>query len=131
MSSRHYGADGRPAEREPTERLPVFVYGSLRMGGTLNRHIAAFVERAEPDKAVGVERNTRAWFRGVTFGGGAGELIDGELLYLQDAGYDRIIGAMDMMENTPDLFERVAITTDSGVRAWAYSYVERLWDRRG
>lgn len=106
--------------------LPVFVYGSLRRSQRGHHVVEPYVVSAQTATARGRRVETAQWYPGVVFDGD--ELIDGELLYLDDSRYADALDRVDDYESAGRLYERVTVTASTphgGVKAHAYSYLER------
>jgi len=125
----------QPAATRPN----LFVYGTLRPGDVRWHLLAPFVvDEGWPDTAPGGVYDTGLGYPAAVFGGDG--TIVGRTYALLEASIERCMTVLDEEEGTVEgLYRRIAITTGSGVRAWAYEYGSGLtltpipsgdWNRR-
>jgi gamma-glutamylcyclotransferase (GGCT)/AIG2-like uncharacterized protein YtfP len=103
--------------------LPIFAYGTLRDAAVLTA-IGVFVTARGPAVAFGRRHDVSATFPAVSFTA-PNEAIDGELLWLNPAEFERAIRRLDEYEGTPSLFQRVQIVVcheDQEIQAYAYGW---------
>lgn len=98
----------------PTHTQNVFVYGSLRKGGTfhhvLDEESAVFLSTAQ---IVGDIFPTSLDFPCLMEGSG---LVDGEVYAITK----KLLRRLDFIEGHPQLYERTEIQTTSGLTVWVY-----------
>ena len=113
------------------EKLPVFVYGTLRRGfGNYYSFLKGTTEKEEPATMKGVMYSTGG-FPAVIRGEG---IVQGELMYIDKKFYNYTLNRLDMLEGynphdemTSMYFRReVSVVTKTGkqVKAWAYIWNE-------
>ncbi|MFN8472101.1 MAG: gamma-glutamylcyclotransferase family protein [Anaerolineae bacterium] len=109
-----------------TERLPVFVYGTLRPGGSAFPRIALFVQKVERAVLSGVDLYDLGAYPMALPGNG---MVVGELLTLYAETYSYALHRLDRYEgydarHDDGLYLRrpVTVTTADGhfVAAWTY-----------
>lgn len=106
-----------------TEPLPVFVYGTLRPGGTRYGHIEGGVSRHEPARLRARLVPTGADYPGLELSGPERGLVDGVLLHPHAAGLAGWLRWLDRIEAHPTLFRRVLCRVEDGRLAWVYVWV--------
>lgn len=121
----------------PVEQLPVFVYGSLRVGeGNYRRLAEGNTEREVAAVLPGHRMYRNEIYDGVypcVVDGAAGESVLGDLLYLRDDVYEPVLAELDELEkydpathSGPYLrVRRVAFAADDAkhaqpIEAWVY-----------
>ena len=108
-------------------QLPLFVYGTLRVGRSNHHYLAGRFERSLAAVLPGF-----AWtqtFEPLMIGRQAGGQVDGELYFFPAASYrDTLQRCDDLEELTPGttlgLYRRLAVTVDTAegpIRAWVYA----------
>ncbi|MEU2366710.1 gamma-glutamylcyclotransferase family protein [Streptomyces noursei] len=123
------------------ERLPFFVYGTLRPGeANYARTLRGRTAAEEPARITGALLYEGPGYPYAT-AGPADAVVHGALVRPRDADYDAVRAALDLLEGyTPgapagagNLYERVAteaVCTDGrAVRAWVYLAAEPLATR--
>ncbi len=100
----------------------LFVYGTLRPGQPRWPFLETFVvDEGHDDSATGTLYDTAHGYPAARFDGC--NKIYGRIYSLR---FDRLNEALELLDEVEgaveDLFERVAITTSSGLEAWAYQY---------
>ena len=100
----------------------LFVYGTLRPGQPRWQHLAPFVvDDGHDDSVTGVLYNTGNGYPAARFAERGS--IHGRVYELQSDRLEEGLRVLDEVEGAVlDLFGRVAVTTSSGVEAWAYEY---------
>lgn len=100
----------------------LFVYGTLRPGQQRWPHLAPFVvDDGRDDSATGALYDTGHGYPAARFD--HDRVIHGRVYELREERLDEALELLDEVEGAViDLFGRVAITTSSGVVAWAYEY---------
>lgn len=100
----------------------LFVYGTLRPGQQRWQHLAPFVvDEGHDDSVTGVLYNTGNGYPAACFTDHG--LIQGRVYALSGDRLDEGLRWLDEVEGSVlDLFGRVAVTTSSGLEAWAYEY---------
>ena len=100
----------------------LFVYGTLRPGEARWPHLAPFVDDEGHDDVVsGALYDTGHGYPAARFDHSG--TIHGRVYPLHVDRLDECLQLLDEVEAAVlDLFRRVAITTSTGVSAWAYEY---------
>jgi gamma-glutamylcyclotransferase (GGCT)/AIG2-like uncharacterized protein YtfP len=100
----------------------LFVYGTLRPAQERWPFLEPFViDEGQDDSAAGAVYDTGHGYPAARFG--VDGTIHGRLYSLRLDRLDECLEILDEVEGAVmDLFHRVAITTASGVDAWAYEY---------
>ncbi len=100
----------------------LFVYGTLRPGQPRWQHLAPFVvDEGHDDSVTGVLYNTGNGYPAARFTSHGS--IHGRVYPLDRARLDECLRLLDEVEGAViDLFGRVAVTTSTGLAAWAYEY---------
>jgi gamma-glutamylcyclotransferase (GGCT)/AIG2-like uncharacterized protein YtfP len=100
----------------------LFVYGTLRPGQQRWPFLAPFVmDEGNDGSASGVLYDTGNGYPAARFDRDG--IIHGRVYGLRVERLDEALRLLDEVEGAVvDLFRRVAITTSSGVEAWAYQY---------
>lgn len=101
----------------------VFVYGTLRPGQQRWRFLQPFVtDDGHDDSVSGALYDTGHGYPAARFGGDSN--IRGRVYSLQ---VDRLTQALELLDEVEgavlNLFERVAVATQTGCNAWAYQIV--------
>lgn len=106
----------------PSVAHHLFVYGTLRPGDVRWRILAPFVvDDGFDDTVPGALYDTGRDYPAARFGPDG--TIHGRTFGLLAASLDRCLAVLDEVEGTvAGLYHRVLLTTDRGVRAWAYEY---------
>lgn len=110
------------------DRLPLFVFGTLRQGQENHHYLAGRFERVLEAKLANFRRATAAhgYFVAVP---AAGESISGELYFFSPYHYDAVLRDVDLLEDLPpgkligEYYQRAAVTVETsegGLTAWAY-----------
>lgn len=104
----------------------LFVYGTLLPGEVRWRFLAPYVTGPGPlDTVTGRLYDTRYGYPAAVFAGTA--RIRGRVYRLRDDNRERALAHLDEVESVEECeYRRVVVTTGSGVRAWAYEYLERI-----
>lgn len=111
-----------------TERLPVFVFGTLRRGHENHGILAGRFEKALPATLRGYARVPSSHGYPL-IDACEGESVEGELYFLSEQTRDETMIALDVLEGLPpgelvgEWYERVqvSVTTDDGdYLAWVY-----------
>ncbi len=102
------------------------MYGTLRPGDVRWSFLSPYVvDDGADDTAAGALFDTGLDYPAAVFDGSA--TIFGRTYLLRD---DRLTEALEVLDEEEDtvlgLYRRIAITTGSGVRAWAYEYGDGL-----
>jgi len=106
------------------ERLPLFVFGTLRRGHENHHYLDGHYERVIPANLLGYARRRPLMIALQESG-----LVEGELFYLKLNQYDTTLASCDELEEIPPgqllghEYERrrVTVVTSTGdVVAWAY-----------
>ncbi len=102
--------------------IHLFVYGTLRPGQLRWRFLAPYVADEGHDTTVaGALYNTGNDYPAARFDRPG--TIHGRVYPLHLDRIDRALTLLDEVEGAViDLFRRVAVTTSSGIEAWAYEY---------
>jgi gamma-glutamylcyclotransferase (GGCT)/AIG2-like uncharacterized protein YtfP len=107
-----------------SDRLPLFVFGTLRLGHENHHHLDGHYEEMLSASLHGYSR-----LRPLMIARQADGVVDGELYFLADDEYDSTLAGCDELEEIPvgqlvgHEYERkrVTVTTVSGpFEAWAY-----------
>ncbi len=100
----------------------LFVYGTLRPGQQRWRFLAPFVtDEGHDDSVSGALYDTGNGYPAARFDHDG--RIHGRVYSLRTDRLDEALRLLDEVEGAVvDLFRRVAITTSTGVEAWAYQY---------
>ncbi len=107
-----------------SERLPLFVFGTLRCGHENHRYLDGHFERMVPASLPGYARLHPLMIAPAREG-----VVDGELYFLNSFEYDATLAGCDELEEIPPgqlvghEYERrrVTVVTSAGdVTAWAY-----------
>ena len=107
-----------------TERLPLFVFGTLRLGHENHHYLDGHYEAMLAASLHGYAR-----LHPLMMARQADGLVDGELYFLADDGYEATLAGCDELEEIPPgqlvgrdyERKRVTVTTVSGpFEAWAY-----------
>jgi gamma-glutamylcyclotransferase (GGCT)/AIG2-like uncharacterized protein YtfP len=117
------------------ERLPFFVYGTLRPGQ--RHHAWALLGRTTAEEPARLPGAALYEGPGYPYAVAAppGEVVHGELVQPDPARYDEVLTTLDRLEGyapgAPDnLYERIAVTVlrrdGSHARAWAYLATDPL-----
>ncbi len=112
---------------EEREKLPVFVYGTLKPGGRLFHHISHAVREAVPASICGRLFDTPFGYPLLLDAGDeACPLIEGMLIFAVEELYDEMLRIIDAIEQEAG-FERGVreVFTESGHRARALVYFFR------
>jgi gamma-glutamylcyclotransferase (GGCT)/AIG2-like uncharacterized protein YtfP len=119
-----------------TERLPVFVYGTLRRGGLYHPgHLLGRTTAEEPATLRGVVLHHGPGYP-YALEDAEGGVVRGELMTLREDGYEQVLAALDQLEDyrpgdPAGLYLRavreVTRTSDGArVTAWVYLAAPRL-----
>ena len=112
------------ADRETPERLPLFVFGTLRCGHRNHHYLSGHFERVLPANLNGYARRHE-----LMIARQPGGVVDGELFFLKWDEYDSTMAGCDELEEIPPgqlvgheyQRKRVTVETANGaVDAWAY-----------
>lgn len=112
------------------ERLPLFVFGTLRRGHCNHQYLAGHYDRVQPAVLRGYAR-----LHELMIAPRAGGEVDGELFTLQPDDYDITLAHCDELEDIPPgqlvgheyQRKRVRVETADGVvDAWAYVQPEGI-----
>jgi gamma-glutamylcyclotransferase (GGCT)/AIG2-like uncharacterized protein YtfP len=100
----------------------LFVYGTLRPGQERWPHLAPYVvDEGQDDSTEGVLYDTGNGYPAARFDRPGS--IHGRVYALRVDRLDECLELLDEVEGAViDLFHRVAVTTASGAKAWAYEY---------
>lgn len=100
----------------------LFVYGTLRPGDVRWHFLAPYVlDEGHDDSTTGNVHDTGRGYPAAVFD--ANGTIHGRTYRLDRRRLDEALAVLDTEESSvPGGFTRVEITTDAGVRAWAYAY---------
>lgn len=119
--------DGKLSDVPPvgaSERLPLFVFGTLRRGHENHHYLAGHYERMIPANLSGYERRHPLMIARQPDG-----VVDGELYFLKLDEYDATLAGCDELEEIPPgqlvgheyQRKRVTVETTGGPHiAWAY-----------
>ena len=112
---------GLPTRHLPTRHL--FVYGTLRPGEVRWPFLEPFVvDEGHDDSARGTLFDTGLGYPAALFAHD-GAPISGRTYGLLEATLDRALAELDRVEGAVrGLYERIVVTTGTGVRAWAYQF---------
>ena len=113
-----------PTPDDKNRELPLFLYGTLRQGESAEDQIAADVVRRAPARARARLLQINAPYPAAFFGPDEG-LLQGEIVWLKPSTYAATLDRVDLYENVPFLFRRIAVTVQvegKDVEAWAYTY---------
>lgn len=110
------------------ERLPLFVFGTLRRGEENHHYLAGRYDRVRAASLPDFRRETAA--HGYPAAVAApGESVEGELFFLTPQHYDAVLRDCDLLEDLPpdklvgEYYCRArvsVITPDETLTAWAY-----------
>jgi gamma-glutamylcyclotransferase (GGCT)/AIG2-like uncharacterized protein YtfP len=105
----------------------LFVYGTLRPGESRWAHLAPFVvDQGWPDAVAGRLFDTGHGYPAARFAAEHPGRITGQTLVLLGGSLDRALHVLDEIEGAVwGLYRRVTVTTERGVRAFAYEYGDR------
>lgn len=109
---------------DKNRELPLFLYGTLRKGESAEDQIAADVVRRAPARARARLLEIDAPYPAAFFGPDEG-LLQGEIVWLKPSTFQATLDRVDLYENVPFLFRRIAVTVQvdgQDVEAWAYTY---------
>ncbi|MFD7511656.1 gamma-glutamylcyclotransferase family protein [Streptomyces sp. NPDC059853] len=110
------------------ERLPFFVYGTLRAG---QRHYAwalrGHTGREEPAVLPGAVLYEGPGYPYAVGVPDAGRLVHGELMHIRPERFPAVLATLDRLEG-PD-YERLTVRLPGGARAWTYLAAEPLATR--
>jgi gamma-glutamylcyclotransferase (GGCT)/AIG2-like uncharacterized protein YtfP len=111
---------------DPAAARHLFVYGTLRPGDVRWRILEPFVvDDGFDDTVPGALYDTGHDYPAARFGPRG--TIHGRTFGLFAASLERCLAVLDEVEGTvAGLYHRVLLTTDRGVRAWAYEYGDGL-----
>ena len=100
----------------------LFVYGTLRPGDVRWHLLAPYVvDEGHDDSTAGSVHETGRGYPAAVFD--ASGTIHGRTYRLAPERIDEALDVLDTEESSvPGGFARTAITTNSGIRAWAYAY---------
>ena len=111
-------------DNDSSQRLPLFVFGTLRRGHENHHYLAGYFERMLPANLHGYARIQPLMIAPLP-----GGLVDGELYFLGQDEYDSTLAGCDELEEIPpgELVgweyqrKRVVVETSEGLcDAWAY-----------
>ncbi|NNE95556.1 MAG: gamma-glutamylcyclotransferase [Acidimicrobiales bacterium] len=111
---------------ESREPQHLFVYGTLRQGDVRWRFLEPFIEDGgEPDRAAGALFDTGAGYPAAVFEAPHVEssVIIGHRYRLVPDQTAAALATLDEIESAvTGLYQRVTVTTQAGILAWAYQY---------
>jgi gamma-glutamylcyclotransferase (GGCT)/AIG2-like uncharacterized protein YtfP len=113
-----------PNTDDANRELPLFLYGTLRKGQPAEGEISSDVVRRAPARARARLLDLKAPYPGAVFGPDEGWL-EGEIVWLRPATFQKTLDRVDTYENVPFLFRRIVVeveTEGKTVEAWAYTY---------
>jgi len=105
---------------EQVKQLPIFVYGTLRPGGSLYPQIRPFVARHEPAQMENFVMYSVGMFPVIFQGDGA---VQGDLLHIHEDQWGKTIRLLDYIEANGQLYNR----TDSYVASTPGKPLVPVW----
>lgn len=104
------------------EKLPLFVYGSLRAGfGNYYNYLSKKTEKELPATLKWANLHSLGSIPGIVRGEGT---VIGELMYPTDDVYYNVLQCIDHLEGNGTLYlrTRVVVTLEDGTTCWAWAY---------
>jgi len=98
------------------ESFPVFVYGTLRLGGSAHKHFLDGCTHLGRDQ-LNASLYDMGWFPAIKFADPDDSVV-GDLFEVCEG----VLDSLDSYESHPSFYTRTLVTTEGGVKAWAYVF---------